>query len=195
MCCRHLFTECTWRNCGVRIADCGLRNEFENEDFMNDASNPASGSNPQLQIPNQSAIRNPQSAIQDHSAIRNPQSAIDTSITLWGSGSPLREFLYVEDMADACVFLMQNLEAEELYNSGITHINIGSGEEITIKDLAELIKSIVGFEGEIQWDSSKPDGTPRKLMDSSRLRSLGWKPSTPLPEGIKKAYQDFFSRH
>ncbi|MEI6575564.1 MAG: GDP-L-fucose synthase [Bacteroidota bacterium] len=115
-------------------------------------------------------------------------------LTLWGTGTPLREFLYVEDMADACVFLMQNLEAEELYNSGITHINIGSGEEITIKDLAELIRSIVGFEGEIQWDATKPDGTPRKLMDESRLHTLGWIPTTSLPEGIKKAYQDFLTR-
>ncbi len=102
-------------------------------------------------------------------------------VELWGTGSPLREFMYVDDLADACVFLLQNY-SEELF------VNIGYGEDISIKDLAFLIKDIVGYEGEIRFDSSKPDGTPRKLMDSSRLRSLGWAPKTNLETGIRETY-------
>lgn len=103
---------------------------------------------------------------------------------VWGSGSPLREFLYADDLADACVFLMRNY-SDKLF------INIGTGEEITIKNLALLIKDVVGFKGEIKFDATKPDGTPRKLMDSSRIHALGWKHSVPLKEGLKKAYQLF----
>ena len=100
---------------------------------------------------------------------------------IWGSGSPLREFMFVDDLADACVFLMKT------YNDK-NFINIGTGEEITIKDLALLVKDVVGFTGEIIFDASKPDGTPRKLMDSSRLHSLGWMHKTSLKEGLSKAY-------
>ncbi|KAH9324478.1 hypothetical protein KI387_004656, partial [Taxus chinensis] len=89
-------------------------------------------------------------------------------VVVWGTGSPLREFLHVDDVADAVIFLMNNY-------SDFPHVNIGSGVEVTIKQLAELVKEVVGFEGELKWDSTKPDGTPRKLMDSSRLASLGWK--------------------
>lgn len=103
---------------------------------------------------------------------------------IWGSGSPLREFMYADDVADACVFLMRNY-SDKLF------INIGTGEEITIKNLALLIKDVVGFKGEIKFDATKPDGTPRKLMDSSRIHALGWKHSVPLKEGLKKAYQLF----
>jgi GDP-L-fucose synthase len=106
------------------------------------------------------------------------------SVTCWGTGSPLREFLYVDDMARACVFLMENYSEEQF-------INVGSGGDLSIRDLAELVKSLVGFEGTIVWDKSKPDGTPRKLMDSSRLFALGWKPQVPLETGIQLAYQDF----
>jgi GDP-L-fucose synthase len=106
------------------------------------------------------------------------------SVTIWGSGTPLREFMYVDDLADACIFLMQE------YN-GRLFMNIGTGEEITIKDLALLIKEVTGFEGTIEFDSSKPDGTPRKLMDSSRLHSLGWRSSISLKEGLIKTYQYF----
>ena len=105
-------------------------------------------------------------------------------VVCWGTGSPFREFLYSDDLAEACVFLMDNYSEEQF-------INIGSGSEITIKALAEMISKIIGFEGKIVWDHSKPDGTPRKLMDSSRLFALGWRPRVNLEEGIRLAYEDF----
>ena len=111
----------------------------------------------------------------------------EATVTCWGDGTPLREFLYSDDLAGACVFLMQNYSEEQL-------INVGSGREITIRDLAELIQRIVGFAGSIVWDTSKPNGTPRKLMDSSRLFALGWKPQVDLAAGIKLVYEDFLSR-
>jgi GDP-L-fucose synthase len=107
------------------------------------------------------------------------------SVTLWGTGSPMREFLHVDDMADACVFLMRNYDEEGL-------INIGTGKDLSIKDLAQLIKNIVGFEGEIVWDTTKPDGTPRKLLDVSKLHSLGWKNKIELKQGIEKVYKEKF---
>ena len=103
----------------------------------------------------------------------------DSSVTVWGSGSPKREFLFVEDLADACVYLMNNYNDSEI-------VNIGTGEDVTIKELALLIKEITGFNGELVFDSSKPDGTPRKLLDVSKLSSLGWKYKVSLPEGLKK---------
>ncbi len=106
----------------------------------------------------------------------------DKSVTLWGTGSPFREFLYVDELADACLFLMKNYNSPEI-------INIGVGSDITIKDLAELVKKVVSFEGDIKWDSSKPDGTPRKLMDVTKINSLGWKSTLTLEEGVKLAYQ------
>lgn len=109
----------------------------------------------------------------------------EKQVTVWGTGNPLREFLHATDMADACVFLMQN------YNDK-GFVNIGSGKEISIKNLAFLIKDIVGFEGEIIFDTSKPDGTPRKLMDVSKLTNLGWKYAIELTEGIKRVYQNKF---
>jgi GDP-L-fucose synthase len=107
-----------------------------------------------------------------------------TTVTCWGSGAPLREFLYADDLARACVFLLQHYDREEF-------LNVGAGTEISIKDLAELIRRIVGFTGRVVWDVSQPDGTPRKLMDSSRLFALGWKPRTDLETGIRLAYQAF----
>ena len=108
-------------------------------------------------------------------------------VVCWGTGSPFREFLYSDDLAEACVFLMDKYSEEQF-------INIGSGSEITIKELSELVGKIIGFEGKIAWDTSKPDGTPRKLMDSSRLFALGWKPRVNLEEGIRLAYKDFCQR-
>jgi GDP-L-fucose synthase len=105
-------------------------------------------------------------------------------VVCWGTGAPFREFIYADDLARACVFLMQGYSAEEI-------INVGSGSEITIHDLAYLVKEAVGFAGDIVWDQSKPDGTPRKLMDSSRLFALGWRPQITLEEGIRLAYCDF----
>jgi len=110
------------------------------------------------------------------------------SVTIWGTGSPRREFLFADDLAEACYYLMYNYDEEGL-------VNIGTGEDITIKDLALLIKEIVGFEGEINFDTSKPDGTPRKLMDVTKLHSKGWKHTIELPEGIATAYQDFLNKN
>jgi GDP-L-fucose synthase len=106
-------------------------------------------------------------------------------VTVWGSGTPRREFLHADDMADACMFLMKNYNEEGL-------INIGVGEDLTIKELAEMIKEITGYNGNIVFDSSKPDGTPRKLMDISKLSALGWKASISLKEGIAQVYKDKF---
>jgi len=110
-----------------------------------------------------------------------------TIITNWGSGSPLREFLYVEDLADACVFLLENYDSSE-------HINVGSGEDLSIKELAAIIAEELGFRGETRWDTSKPDGTPRKLLDVSKVNKLGWKATTELRDGIRESIRDFESR-
>ena len=109
----------------------------------------------------------------------------ETEVVVWGTGTPLREFLHASDMANACVYLMQN------YNDK-GFVNIGTGKEISINDLAELVKNIVGFKGNIVFDTSKPDGTPRKLTDTTKLNSLGWKHTIELPEGIAKVYQEKF---
>jgi GDP-L-fucose synthase len=106
------------------------------------------------------------------------------SVEMWGTGTPMREFLHADDLGDACVFLMNTYDGEQF-------VNIGSGTDLTIKDLAMLIKDIVGYKGDIVHDLSKPDGTPRKLMDVSYLHSLGWKHKIELPEGIKQVYEDF----
>lgn len=106
------------------------------------------------------------------------------SVEMWGTGTPMREFLHADDLGDACVFLMNTYDGEQF-------VNIGSGTDLTIKDLALLIRDIVGYKGEIVHDLSKPDGTPRKLMDVSYLHSLGWKHKIELPEGIKQVYDDF----
>lgn len=106
------------------------------------------------------------------------------SVELWGTGAPLREFLYVDDMADGCVFLLENY-------SGLEHVNIGTGKELTIRELAQKVKDVVGYEGEIVWNNAMPDGTPRKLADVSKLHSLGWHHKVELDEGIKLAYDWF----
>jgi len=107
------------------------------------------------------------------------------AVTLWGTGEPYREFMYVDDLADACIFLMGKYDARDLGE----FINIGKGEDIRIKELAPLIKEIVGFDGEIRYDPSKPDGTPRKLLDISRMKSLGWTPKISLEEGVRRTYE------
>lgn len=108
-------------------------------------------------------------------------------VELWGTGSPRREFMFVDDLADAVVFLMENCEYKDIGEI----INIGVGKDITIKELAEMIKSVVGFEGKLKWDTSKPDGTPQKLLDVSRLNALGWKARYSLKEGILSTYEAF----
>jgi GDP-L-fucose synthase len=110
---------------------------------------------------------------------------LSTVVEIWGSGDPYREFLYVDDLADACVFLMKNYDYKDIGE----FINIGTGEDIKIKDLARCIKEIIGFDGEIRHDMSKPDGTSKKLLDISRMKALGWEPKISLEEGIKKTYE------
>ena len=112
----------------------------------------------------------------------------DKSLVVWGTGTPMREFLYADDLADACVFLMQ-----QGYDGPL--VNIGTGTDVTIRELAEAVVRVVGFQGELSFDTSKPDGTPRKLMDVSRLHGLGWQARTGLEDGIALAYQDFLARH
>ena len=108
-------------------------------------------------------------------------------VTNWGSGSPLREFLFVDDLAEACLFLVENYDDPE-------HVNVGTGEDLTIRDLAALVAQAVGYEGKTTWDASKPDGTPRKLLDVSKAKSLGWEAKTSLKEGISLAVADFRAR-
>ena len=112
-------------------------------------------------------------------------------VVVWGSGKPRREFLYVDDLGDAVFFILQNIEAKGLYEKGISHLNIGTGEDLSISELSELVKRIVDFEGEIIYDSTKPDGTPRKLLDVSRINELGWEHKTPLKVGIVNSYKWF----
>ena len=143
-----------------------------------------------------------------------PGTRNNVTITLWGTGSPFREFLYVDDLADACVFVLNNVDFKDLAFGPApstlssepflpapsalrsepiknTHINIGTGKDLTIKDLAELIQRIVGFEGKLEWDSSKPDGTPRKLLDVSKINQLGWKERVNLKEGVISIYSKY----
>lgn len=108
-------------------------------------------------------------------------------VVCWGDGSPYREFLYVDDLANLCVFLMNNYSGNET-------VNAGTGKEVTIKELTELVADVVGYKGEIRWDTSKPNGTPRKLLDVSKAKRLGWSYSTELPDGIRLAYQDFLTK-
>lgn len=109
-------------------------------------------------------------------------------VVCWGTGTPRREFLHADDLARACVFLLQ-------YYSQAEHINVGSGSDLSIKELASIVAEVVGYQGVIEWDTSKPDGTPRKLMDSSRLFAMGWRPQISLCDGIAMAYQDFLQRY
>jgi GDP-L-fucose synthase len=115
------------------------------------------------------------------------KEAGDPSVVIWGTGSPMREFLHVDDLADACLFLMENFDDAD-------HVNVGAGQDLTIRDLAELVGSIVYPDGKLVFDASKPDGMPRKVLDVSRLRSMGWRPTIPLPEGIRSTYEWFLER-
>jgi GDP-L-fucose synthase len=131
--------------------------------------------------------------------IRNTLDAGGSKITLWGSGSPYREFLFSDDLARAIVFLLSNIDSNQIsqthnndYNA-CSILNIGYGSDVSIKELAELVKEIVGYEGSIEWDDSKPDGTPKKMMDSSKILSLGWKPTIDLKAGISQVYEWYLS--
>ena len=115
-------------------------------------------------------------------------------VKIWGSGTPLREFLHVEDLAEAILFIINYIDVEEIYKKGISHINVGSGQEISINELALMIKEIVGFKGKLEFDSSKPDGTPRKLLDNSILEKKGWKAKIGLAKGIEELYS-YYKKH
>ena len=115
------------------------------------------------------------------------------SLTLWGTGKPKREFLYVDDMADACVHMMEKVDAEDIYSNGTSHVNIGCGDDLTIADLAQNVKEIVGFNGCTEFDSEKPDGTPRKLLAVKKLSDFGWKFKTDLHTGISESYNKYFN--
>jgi GDP-L-fucose synthase len=110
----------------------------------------------------------------------------EPQVTVWGTGTPKREFLFADDLADACLFLMKNYDGEE-------HVNLGTGIEVTIRELAETVKEVIGYEGELVFDAGKPDGTPRKLLDCSKLHQLGWRHAVSLRQGIGLAYDDFKS--
>lgn len=114
------------------------------------------------------------------------KSSGDASVTVWGTGSPKREFLHSDDLASACLFLLENYDDE-------IPINVGTGSDVSIKELADLVGEVVGFTGKIEWDTSKPDGTPRKLLDTSRLGNIGWKPRITLERGLKETYEWFLS--
>jgi GDP-L-fucose synthase len=109
------------------------------------------------------------------------------TVTVWGTGSPRREFLFVDDLADACVFVLEHY-------SGESHLNVGSDEEVTIADAAKLIAEVIDYRGKFTFDTSRPDGTPRKLLDSSKLIEMGWRARTSLREGLKLTYSDFIAR-
>jgi len=126
-----------------------------------------------------------------HEAKANNQA----EVTIWGTGKPLREFLFVEDLADAILFLLENIDAKDIYEKGISHLNIGTGKDLSINELAELVADITEYRGKIVHDSTKPDGTPRKLLDVSRINSLGWKYNTDLREGIEKTYEFFKNKY
>jgi GDP-L-fucose synthase len=120
-----------------------------------------------------------------HEAKKNGAETVE----MWGSGMPLREFMYVDDLASAVIFVLENLEAIDVYGLGISHLNVGTGKDVTIKETAELIAEIIGFTGSIVHDTEKPDGTPRKLLDVSRLSELGWSYRTELREGLETTYK------
>lgn len=122
-----------------------------------------------------------------HSALIGEYS----KVIVWGTGNPKREFLYVDDLADAIVFCMENVNAEDIYSRNISHLNVGTGKDLSIRELAYLIADVLGYKGHIEFDSDKPDGTPRKLLDVSRMKKLGWEYKTELREGIELTYKWF----
>jgi GDP-L-fucose synthase len=122
----------------------------------------------------------------------------ESQVAIWGSGTPLREFLYVDDLADACIFVMDHVDFEDVVPKGPekrnTHINVGTGREIAIRDLAGVIRDVVGFQGDFVFDQTKPDGTPRKCLDVSKLTSLGWTPRVGLTQGIERVYRQYLAK-
>lgn len=126
---------------------------------------------------------------------KTARDQLNAAVTIWGTGTPRREFLFVEDFAEAIHFIMQNVNAVDLYEHGLSHLNIGTGKDLTLLELAQLIADIIGFRVTIEYDTSKPDGTPRKLLDVSRLHTLGWHHSTSLRAGIEQTYRWFLEHY
>jgi GDP-L-fucose synthase len=164
---------------GIKL--CGAMNRQYSTDFISVMPTNLYGPNDNYHMENAHAI--PMLLRRFHEAKLEKKSVV----TVWGTGNPRREFMYADDMADACVFLMENVTARDIGEL----INIGTGEDCTIQELAELIRTTVGFTGEILFDPTKPEGTPRKLLDVSRLHKLGWRHTTSLKQGLAEAYQDF----
>ena len=113
----------------------------------------------------------------------------ESEVSVWGTGTARREFLFMSDLAEAIVFALENIDATDIYSEGISHLNVGCGQDIEIRELAELISSVVGFDGAIRYDASRPDGTPRKLLDVTRLTRLGWRYKTTLRAGLDQTYK------
>jgi GDP-L-fucose synthase len=151
------------------------------QDFLKHGNCRIASAGLRLAITEQSADEDVRKALLHYGIADTPSPAI----VLWGTGEPCREFLYVDDLAKACVHLVKNYDCRALGE----FINVGTGEDISIKDLALLVKEIVGFRGSVAFDHTKPDGMPKKLLDISRIRGLGWKPEVGLREGIQEAYQ------
>jgi len=128
-----------------------------------------------------------------HFGIKLVHSTLGVFVEAWGTGSPRREFMYSEDMADACIFLMETLDASQLNPHGF--INIGTGEDITIRELTKMVAEVIGYQAEIRWDTTKPDGMPQKLLDVSLLHTMGWKHKTSLKDGLRLTYQDFLKNY
>jgi len=153
------------------------------------------------ETPSSTDVNNSRNSVKDFSSVpsvvKSNSSISDNSwkvsLTLWGTGKPKREFLYVDDMADACIHLLENLDSEDLYSSGNTHINIGSGQDQSINNISMILIEVIGFKGELKFDSSKPDGTAQKLLDVSALESKGWKYKTGLSQGIEKSYNSYLN--
>jgi GDP-L-fucose synthase len=169
------------------LAKCLMKNDWDSIS-KNLFKNP-------IGVVNGSASRDSISKILTEQGISRGPERDSISVNLWGTGTPLREFMHVDDMAKACIFLLETLEAETLYNKlGQTHVNIGTGSEISIAGLADMVAKIVGFDGEIRFDTSKPDGMPRKLLDVGLLDKLGYRHSISLESGIQAVYQWYCRR-
>ena len=160
----------------------GIKGQY-GENFISVMPNNLYGSNDNFDLKNSHVL--PALMRKVHEAKINNSKQVE----VWGTGKPLREFLHVDDLVDACLYLMNNINADELYNSGISHINIGSGEEVSIKELAIMIKKVIDYKGDLVFNSDYPDGTPRKLLDVSRLNAMGWKSKIKLQDGLKSVYE------
>lgn len=163
---------------GIKM--CQSYNSQYNTNFISVMPTNLFGPNDSFDLENSHVL--PALLLKFHRAKVAQERSLQSEVVLWGSGMPKREFLYIDDLADACVFLMKSYDKSEI-------INVGSGTDITIKELAGIIKEIVGYDGKIVWDKTKPDGTPRKILDSTKIKELGWNPKTHFKKGIELTYE------